>query len=57
MSKGIVLRPARVEPPVTVSKGVLVFTGAAAGDLDHALQRQRYERFRSVARSTPASKR
>ena len=57
LEEGIVLRPARVEPPVTVSKGVLVFTGAAAGDLDHALQRQRDERLRSVVRPPPGSKR
>ena len=47
--EGIVLRPERTEPPVTVSEGVLVFTGAAAGDLDRALQRHRDERLHSVA--------
>jgi AbrB family looped-hinge helix DNA binding protein len=53
----IVLRPERVEPPVTVSKGVLVFTGAPAGDLEDALQRHREERLRSVGSPPSRSKR
>lgn len=55
--EGIVLRPGRAEPPVSMSQGVLVFTGAPAGDIDRALQRHRDERLRSVARSTTGSKR
>jgi AbrB family looped-hinge helix DNA binding protein len=55
--EGIVLRPTTTEPPVTVSQGVLVFTGNPAGDLDRALRRHRDERLRSVARSTAGSKR
>ena len=55
--EGIVLRPGRGEPPVTVRKGVLVFTGAPTGDLDQALQRHRDERLRSAAQSTAGPKR
>ena len=55
--EGIVLRPGTAEPPVRVSKGVLVFTGAPAGDLAHALDLHRDERLRSVAWPTSGSKR
>jgi AbrB family looped-hinge helix DNA binding protein len=54
---GIVLRPEREKPPVAVRQGVLVFTGAAAGDVDHALERHRDERLRSVASRSSGSKR
>jgi AbrB family looped-hinge helix DNA binding protein len=45
----VVLRSGRPEPPVAVRKGVLVFTGAATGDLDDTLRRHRSERLRSAA--------
>lgn len=57
LEEGIILRPGRTEPPVKVSRGVLVFAGAAAGDLDQALQRHREERLRSIASPRPGSKR
>ena len=46
--EGIVLRPERPEPPVKVSRGVLVFSGAATGDLEDAVRHHRDERLRSV---------
>jgi AbrB family looped-hinge helix DNA binding protein len=57
VEEGIVLRPGRAEPPVTVSNGVLVFTGTSAGDLDSVVRRQRDERLRSVASPPSGSKR
>lgn len=55
--EGIVLRPERVEPPVRLSRGVLVFTGAPTGGLEEAVQRHRDERLRSVASPPSRSKR
>jgi AbrB family looped-hinge helix DNA binding protein len=52
----IVLRPEREKPPVAVRQGVLVFTGAAAGDVDRTLERHRDERLRSFASWTSGSK-
>ncbi len=57
VKEGIVLRPATAEPPLKVNKGVLVFTGTSAGDLDHALQHHRGERLRTVPWSRPGSRR
>jgi len=55
--EGIVLRPEKADPPVVETGGVLVFTGAPAGDLDQALERHRDERIRSVGWPASNSKR
>jgi AbrB family looped-hinge helix DNA binding protein len=57
LGDGIVLRPGKVEPPLKMSKGVLVYAGAAAGDLAHAVELHRDERLRSAAWARPSSKR
>ncbi len=46
----VILKPIREEPYVVEKEGVLVFTGAASGDLIEAIKKHRRERTRKIAR-------
>jgi AbrB family looped-hinge helix DNA binding protein len=46
----IILQPVQGEPKITAKKGILVFTGAAAGDVGAALQEHRRRRLKKMAR-------
>lgn len=46
----IVLQPAQGEPRIMEKKGILVFTGDAAGDVTAGLHEQRKRRIRKLAR-------
>jgi len=45
---GIVLKPVDQSVPIQLKKGVLVFTGAATGDITDVLARHRDERLRGL---------
>ena len=49
----IVLRPASEEPALTLKDGILVFTGAAEGDLEAAVTAVRDARARQLAGIPP----
>ena len=44
----VILKPAEREPLLMVKKGVLVYSGKAAGDLREAVRTQREERLRKI---------
>jgi AbrB family looped-hinge helix DNA binding protein len=44
-AKGLLLKPVHGEPNVTSKEGVLVFSCTPAGDIVHAIQKHREERF------------
>jgi AbrB family looped-hinge helix DNA binding protein len=46
----IVLQPVQGEPKIVEKKGILVFTGAAVGDVGAALKEHRKRRLRRMAR-------
>jgi AbrB family looped-hinge helix DNA binding protein len=46
----IVLQPVQTEPQVIEKKGILVFTGAAVGDIGSALHEHRRSRLKKMAR-------
>lgn len=46
----IVLQPVRGEPKIVEKKGILVFTGAAVGDVGLALKEHRKRRLKRMAR-------
>ena len=46
--QGIVLKPVRGEPNLHWKDGVLVFTGAALGNLNEALAKHREDRERNI---------
>ena len=46
----IVLQPVQGEPKIVENKGILVFTGAAVGDVGAALKEHRKRRLRRMAR-------
>jgi AbrB family looped-hinge helix DNA binding protein len=46
----IVLQPVQGEPKIVEKKGILVFTGAAVGDVGAALKEHRKGRLRKIAR-------
>jgi AbrB family looped-hinge helix DNA binding protein len=46
------LKPVRAQPDVVVEEGVLVFSGAAMGDLADALRLHRGQRIKAVSRRT-----
>ncbi len=49
----IVLRPADEEPALMLKDGILVFTGAAVGDLESAVTAARDDRARRLAGMPP----
>lgn len=49
----IVLRPADDEPTLMLKDGILVFTGAAEGDLESAVNAARDDRARQLAGIPP----
>jgi AbrB family looped-hinge helix DNA binding protein len=49
----IVLRPAGDEPALTLKDGILIFTGAATGDLESAVTAVRDDRARRLAGMPP----
>jgi AbrB family looped-hinge helix DNA binding protein len=46
----IVLQPVQGEPQVMEKKGILVFTGAAVGDVGAALHEHRKRRLKKISR-------
>jgi len=46
----ILLQPVHGEPKITEKKGILVFTGTAAGDVGTALREHRKPRLKKLAR-------
>ncbi len=50
IEEGILLKPLREEPDVVEEDGVLVFTGAAEGDLTVAVENDRQARLRSLSK-------
>ena len=45
----ILLEPVQEEPHVVMKKGVLVFSGAAQGDIEEAIRSHRQERLKKEA--------
>ncbi len=48
----IILQPVQGEPKIMEKKGILVFTGAAVGDVGAGLHEQRKRRLSSLNRET-----